>query len=166
VFLLMLVFNIYWSRRPKASTPAPVPSTKPESSVPVSKMESETTSSGAVPQPRRRVDGILGAQELLNSLRYFMTIWEQYGASDMRAKWRPHHTKDMYVLSRSLVDLPGKYPGSWDFGLVNQVKLTSGELERLASVFQAGKFEEATVHGEAAYGLAKALISFLESQKT
>ena len=72
----------------------------------------------------------------------------------------------MCVLSRTLLDLPAKYLTSWNFGLVNQVKLTTGELERLASAFQAGKFEEATAHGEAAHQLAKALISFLDSPKT
>jgi len=69
-----------------------------------------------------------------------------------------------YMVSRSLVDLNARYLHSWDFGLEHQVRLISNELHQLASTFQNGKYAEAIVHGDTAYGFVTALISFLESE--
>lgn len=165
VFFSMLVFNFYQTRRTKTTVKAILT----EPTVPVSSPKIETkaiASQTTVAQHTRRIDGIAGGHDVLTQLTYFKTIWEQHGGSDIATRWRPQYTSDMYMLSRSLLDLLAGYGTSWSFDVTHPVELISNEIQGVASSLQEGSDDEAIVHGDTAYRLTRELISFLESRKT
>jgi hypothetical protein len=109
--------------------------------------------------------------ELLILLRKLLTRWQQYmelGDRTSEFAYRENMKSFALGLSDQLLDLDSTNVDSWDFGLRNQVQIVSNELRQFGLAVRESipeLLEEAERHGRKAYEVARALVSFSETQQ-
>jgi hypothetical protein len=158
VFLPMLIFNIYLTRKSKG-----VHRKQPT--------EKETTNEIAprqqivVPPPKD--------DELLRVLREFTNRWEQYKQLDQMQRWAIQGDLQKFAKQASsrLLVLVSKYAESWDFSLRNPVRIISDDLQKLAlmpvSIIGPGEWlTDIEKQGDEAYQRTQAILSFLATKGT
>ena len=159
VFLPMLVFNIYLSRKRTKEEPHAKPLEK---------------NSDKQPRAQQPAIVILGVEELLPALREFMTRWEQYERLAIQQKWQMASQGGIQQfakeLSSRLLSLDSKYAESWDFGIRNQVQIVSSDLQKLGlrqiSIFTGEKgLQDMAGLGKSAYEKSRALVLFLTTRQ-